>query len=173
MSNMLTSGSPMCFYNCPRGYVNLKFDSNTTFNEVSKYYYEFIKQDTIYVEVNGSILPLRNKPVFGYFIVSNDKETNLFVPFTNVRYKDIHFLIKNGYMINLYYPVCSYYNNTRIELTFRKEKEFFKSKYIIMSYDKLTTHFDISTLYATLAKKVEITTLYTTLAKKVEKQYYE
>ena len=164
-TKILTGGSPLCFYNCPKGYVNLRMDGyqdnsihyyidnkNITMNEVIKFYYEFLKQDIIYIEMNGSSI---SKPAFGYFIVMDGKETKLFVPFERFpKYKDIKLLIQNRYMLDLYYPVCSYYNNMNIGLTIKKEKKFFKSKSRILLYDKISSIFDISTYYATLENKV-------------------
>jgi hypothetical protein len=165
---ILTSTQPLCFYNCQHGYVNLRIDgyeNNTIYyyidnnaigiNEVVSYYYNLIKQESFYITVNDSIKSLEDKPSFGYFIQTHGIETNLFVPFDNsIKYKDIKILIKTRKMIDLYYPACVYYHNTRIGLTFKRNSNTFKSKYTIM-YDNIEKYYNISKYHAILAKKVK------------------
>jgi len=162
---ILTTRIPVCLYNCNKGYVRLRvdgYDNNTIYYYIDKnvisikqavsYYYNILNQDTTYISVNKTVTSLLDKPAFGYFVVKNDSETNLFVPFEKVvKYKDIKLLIKNRKMLDLYYPTCVYFNNTEIPITFKKENNYFKNRYILM-YDAIH---NISKLFATLSNKVE------------------
>lgn len=166
---VLTSTTPICFDYCPKGYINLRIQGyennsiyyhidkkNLTVDEVISYYHNLLKQDTIYINIYDAIMPLEDRPAFGYFSLNNNgSETNLFVPFTtNPRYDEIKELITKRKMLDLYYPTCVYYHNTRINLTFKKHRNHFRASYTI-SYDDIYNIYNISTLYATLANRVE------------------
>jgi len=161
---ILTTKEPLCLYHCNKGYVRLRidgYDNNTIYYYIDKkvigikkvvsYYYNLLNQDTVYISVNNTVTSLLDRPAFGYFLVKNETETNLFVPFEKVKYKDIKTLIKTRKMLDLYYPTCVYFMNTDIPITFKKENNYFNNRYILM-YD--TIH-NISRLFATLSNKVE------------------
>jgi len=152
---ILTTKEPICLYHCNKGYVRLRidgYDIDKSPKKVVSYYYNLLNQDTVYISVNNTVTSLLDRPAFGYFVVKNETETNLFVPFEKkVKYKDIKTLIKTRKMLDLYYPTCVYFMNTDIPITFKKENNYFNNRYILM-YD--TIH-NISRLYATLSNKVE------------------
>ena len=162
---ILTTKEPLCLYHCNKGYISLRidgYDNNTiyyyidknviTIKEAVNYYYNLLKQDTMFISVNNTVTSLLDRPAFGYFIVTNGTETNLFVPFEkNVKYNDIKLLMKERKILDLYYPACVHSINTEIPITFKREKNYFNKRYIV-NYD--TIH-NISKLYATLSNKVE------------------
>ena len=155
---ILTSTIPLCLYNCNKGFVRLRIDGYDidknviTMKEAVSYYYNLLNQDTIYISVNKTVTSLLDRPAFGYLVVTNGTETNLFVPFEKkVEYKVIKSLIKTRKMLDLYYPACVHSMNTEIPITFKKENNYFNNRYILM-YD--TIH-NITKLFATLSNKVE------------------
>uniref|UniRef100_A0A6C0IEK6 Uncharacterized protein n=1 Tax=viral metagenome TaxID=1070528 RepID=A0A6C0IEK6_9ZZZZ len=155
---ILTSTIPLCLYNCNKGFVRLRIDGYDidknviTMKEAVSYYYNLLNQDTIYISVNNTVTSLLDRPAFGYLVVTNGTETNLFVPFEKkVEYKVIKSLIKTRKMLDLYYPACVHSMNTEIPITFKKENNYFNNRYILM-YD--TIH-NITKLFATLSNKVE------------------
>jgi hypothetical protein len=155
---ILTSTIPLCLYNCNKGFVRLRIDGYDidknviTMKEAVSYYYNLLNQDTVYISVNNTVTSLLDRPAFGYLVVTNGTETNLFVPFEKkVEYKVIKSLIKTRKMLDLYYPACVHSMNTEIPITFKKENNYFNNRYILM-YD--TIH-NITKLFATLSNKVE------------------
>jgi len=161
---ILTAKEPICLYNCNKGYVRLRidgYDNNIYYyidkhiismKEAVSYYYNILNQDTMLISVNNRVTSLLERPAFGYFIVTNGTETNLYVPFKkNVEYKDIKLLFKTRKILDLYYPACVDFNTTKIPITFKREINFFKQRYIV-DYNKIH---NISKLFATLSNKVE------------------